>query len=310
MTSSHARGLRVCLVGCGGAIVLAVGLLAAIPSLAPAKSTKPYTCSGSLHSPGSLKGSYPNGVIVKGFCAVNAGKAHVTGTLTVTKTGVLGAAYGLNDKTHHGGSSLLVSGDLVVDKGGTAIIGCRVNPDGSGFNCIDDKSKHPTLKSSETITGNLIENGAFGVVVHNSKIDGSVTESGGGNGLNCTPSGVFSAFMSPPFFDYEDSTIKGDVTISKLVGCYLAVIRDHVGGNLTFTNNKLADPDAIEIETNTVGKNLACTGNSSVWDSHELSHTANFPRGPSPNTVHGKRSGQCVLSTPTTMGGPSGPGAF
>ena len=86
-------------------IVLAVALSAAIPSLAPAKSSKPYTCSGSLHSPGSLTGSYPNGVIVKGFCAVNAGKAHVTGTLTVTKTGVLGAAFGLNSKTHHGNSS-------------------------------------------------------------------------------------------------------------------------------------------------------------------------------------------------------------
>ena len=75
-------------------------------------------------------------------------------------------------------------------------------------------------------------------------------------------------------------------------------------------NNKLGDPDAIEIEANHVGKNLSCQGNSSVWDSHELSMTSNFPRGPSPNTVHGKRSGQCVLATPTTMGGPSGPGAF
>jgi hypothetical protein len=312
MTSSHGRRLRVVV---SGSIALTVGLLAAIPSLAPAKSSKPFTCSGSLHAPGSLSGSYPNGVIVKGFCAVNAGKANVTGTLTVTKTGVLGAAFGLNSKTHHGGSSLLVTGNLVVDKGGTAIIGCKVNPNGSGFPCIDDKSKHPTLKSAETITGNLIMNGAFGVVVHNSKVDGSITETGGGNGLNCKPSGVFAAFMSPPYFDYEDSTVKGNVTISKLVGCYLAVIRDHVAGNLTFTNNRLADPDAIEVEANHVGGNLACTGNtnvvpasSAIWDSSEANPTNGsfFPRIKNANTVAGKRSGQCVTPTPLTMGGPAG----
>jgi hypothetical protein len=321
MTPLHARRLRVVVAGFGGAIALAVGLLAAIPSLAPAKSSKPYTCSGTLHAPGSLTGSYPNGVVVKGFCAVNAGKAHVIGTLTVTKTGVLGAAFGANSKTHHGGSSLLVTGNVVVNRGGTAIIGCKVNPDGSGFPCIDEPNqKHPTLKSSEHITGSLIENAAYGVVVHNSKIDGSVKETGGGNGLNCTPSGVFKAFMSPPYFDYEDSTVKGDMTISGLVGCYLAVIRDHVQGNLTFTNNKLADPDAIEVELNHVGGNLACTGNtnavptsSAIWDSHEANpnNGSFFPRIPGANTVKGKRSGQCVTPTPLTMGGPSGtPGTF
>ena len=30
-------------------------------------------------NPGVLKGAYPNGVVVKGVCFVNDGKAHVTG---------------------------------------------------------------------------------------------------------------------------------------------------------------------------------------------------------------------------------------
>jgi hypothetical protein len=293
----------------GVPLAIATGLVLATAGFgaAVAPAAGPYVCSGTLGSAGKLHGTYPNGVVVKGACAVKTGTAHVIGTLTVTKGSALGAAYG----GHH--SSLTVTGNLVVDKGAVAILGCKVNPDGSGFPCIDETSmKHPTLKGHETVTGNLIENSPLGVVMHNSTIGGSIKETGGGGGLSCAPpkSGVFALFMSPVYSDYEDSTIGGNVAITGLKSCYLAVIRDNVHGNLGFTNNTLGDPDAIEIEADHVGKNLACHGNSSVWDSHELSMTANFPRGPDPNTVHGTRSGQCVLSTPTTMGGSSGPGAF
>jgi hypothetical protein len=258
-----------------------------------------------------LAGSYPSGVLVKGFCAVKDGPARVVGTLTLGPGSALAAAFGLNHRTHHGGSSLTVTGDLVVGRGATLILGCKVNPSGSGFPCIDEPNvKKPTLTSSEHVSGNLIENAPLGVVVHNSTIGGNVKEAAGGGGLSCTPSGPFKAFMSPIYSDYEDSSVHGNLQVTGLQSCYLAVIRVNVHGNLGFTNNKLADPDAIEIEANHVGKNLSCVGNSSVWDSHELSMTANFPRKADPNTVHGKRSGQCVRSTPVTMGGPSGPGAF
>jgi hypothetical protein len=286
---------------------VAVGLALAIAGAAVAPAAGPHTCSGSLGSPGLLKGSYPNGVVVKGVCAVKTGKAHVIGTLTVTKGSALGAAFG----RHH--SSLTLTGDLVVDKGAVVVLGCKVNPTGSGSACLDEPNmNHPTLTSHESVSGNLIENSPLAVIVHNSTIGGNVKETGGGGGLSCAPpkSGIFAKLMSPVFSDYEDSTIGGNLAITGLKSCYLAVIRVNVHGNLGFTNNTLADPDAIEIEADHVGKNLACHGNSSVWDSHELSMTSNFPRGPQPNTVHGTRSGQCVLSTPTTMGGSSGPGAF
>jgi hypothetical protein len=116
--------------------------------------------------------------------------------------------------------------------------------------------------------------------------------------------------MSPVYSDYEDSSDHGNLNVTGLKSCWLGVARVNVHGNVGFTNNKLADPDAIEIIANHVGKNLSCAGNSSVWDSTETSMTANFPRAPEPDAVHGKRSGQCVLSTPVTMGGPSGPGPF
>ena len=46
-----------------------------------------------------------------------------------------------------------------------------------------------------------------------------------------------------------------------------------------------------------------------MWDSGDLTDDL-FPRVPQPNTVDGKRSGQCVLSSPMSPGGPLGPGAF
>ena len=94
------------------------------------------------------------------------------------------------------------------------------------------------------------------------------------------------------------------------MSCWLGVARVRVGGNVSFTNNTFSDPDAIEIIANQVGGSLSCSGNSAVWDSSELSIGKLYPRMPGTNTVNGTRSGQCVLASPSTMGGPSGPGPF
>ncbi len=295
-----------------GAAGLALGVLAASPSVAPAAKgkPKPHTCLGTSKSPGVLAGSYPSGVLVKGVCGVNAGPAHVFGTLTLGPGSALAAAFGLNHRTHHGGSSLTVTGDLVVGRGATLILGCRVVAGGAGFPCLDEPNqKKPTLTSAERVSGNLIENAPLGVVVHNSLIGGNVKETGGGGGVNCTPSGPFKAFMSPVYSDYEDSSVGGNLGITGLKSCWLGVARVRVHGNLGFASNKLADPDAIEILANHVGKNLSCVGNSSVWDSFDLTMNP-YPRQADPNTVHGKRVGQCVLASPATAGGPSGPGPF
>lgn len=178
---------------------------------------------------------------------------------------------------------------------------------------LRESGRHPyRLTSFGRVSGNMIENAPLGVVVHNSAIGGNIKETGGGGGLSCVPptSGPFARFKSPVYSDYEDSSVGGSLAISGLRSCWLGVARVKVHGNLSFTNNKLGDPDAIEILSNRVGNDLSCRGNTSVWDSREKSMTANFPRLPEPNTVRGKRSGQCVLSTPTTIGGPSGPGLF
>lgn len=296
--------------------VLAIAIVGASAAVAPAAG--PFVCSGAFKTPGVLTGTYPSGVVVKGVCAVKSGKAHVIGTLTVTSGSALAAAYGLHR------SSLTVTGNVVVDKGGFVILGCKANPDGTGIPCLDDHAKVPKLRSHTVVTGNVIANAPIGILIHNTAIGGSLKETGGGGGLSCNvpKSGVFAAVKSPVYSDIEDSSLGKNVAITGMKSCWLGLARDKVAGSVTISRNGMGDPDAIEILASHIKKNLACTGNSHpaaeppgaepVWDSTETSMTPGviYPRIAEPNTVGGKRSGQCTVATPTTLGGSSGPGAF
>src|SRR5580658_8242364 len=72
------------------------------------QAVSPQVCSGTLKSPGVLAGTYPSGVIVRGVCDVNAGLATVDGNITVEPGASLLAAFGLDDLTQQGSSSLVV----------------------------------------------------------------------------------------------------------------------------------------------------------------------------------------------------------
>ncbi len=299
-------------------VAAVLGLAIAGVGAAAAPAAGPFVCSGAFKTPGVLKGNYPDGVVVKGVCAVKSGKAHVIGTLTVAKGAALAAAYALHN------SSLTVTGNVVVDKGGFVILGCKANPDGSGIPCLDDHAKVPKLRSHTVVTGNVIANAPVGILIHNTAIGGKYKETGGGGGLSCNPpkSGVFAAIKSPVYSDIEDSAIGKDVAISGMKSCWLGLARDRVGGSVTISNNTMGDPDAIEVLASHITKNLSCAGNGHpaaeppgaepVWDSTETSMTPGviYPRIAEPNSVGGTRSGQCTVSTPTTLGGSSGPGAF
>jgi hypothetical protein len=269
--------------------------------------------------PGVLAaGTYKSGVIVTGVCLVNDGPAKVLGTLQVRKGSVLGAAYGMNS------SSLTVQGNVKVGPGATVDLGCGA----ADSPCIDDPNPMaPTLISNGKITGNLISTKPLGVIVHLSTIGGNVIETGGGGGLSCSLPGPFpfSLFKSPAYSAYESSTIKGNVEVSGLKTCWLGVDEDTVKGTVKLLKNDLADPDGIEVLADTIRKDLVCRknihpaavvaanpGTFPVWDSADQPPTfPEYPRTPKPNTVHGKRFGQCVRSTPTTLGGPLGaPSSF
>jgi hypothetical protein len=257
--------------------------------------------------PGVLKGTFPHGVVVKGVCEVNNGPADVIGTLTVTDGSVLGASFGAHS------SSLTVAGDLVVDKQATVFLGCEANPDGA---CVDEPNpSNPTLTSHGSVSGNIIEHSALAVIVHNSSIGKGVAQTGGGGGLSCAPRkhGIFAKIKSPAFSVYEDSEIGNSLKISGLHTCFLSIARVTIGGNTTINSNETGDPDAIEVLANEIGNNLSCKGNSHpngapsdalpIWDSADKSRHL-YPRVSEPNTVGGKRSGQCVKASPIKRGGP------
>ena len=188
------------------------------------------------------------------------------------------------------------------------MLGC--NP--RSFPCIDDNQHKPKLSSADRISGDVIETAPLGVLIHNATIGHDFTATGGGGGLSCTTpkTGPFAQFKSPVYSALEDSSVSGDAAFTGLESCWLGMARVHVGGNASFIDDKLADPDAIEIVLNHVDKNLSChktTARSGTAPSRPKQH---FPAYAQPNTVSGKRSGQCVLATPVTKGGPSGPGPF
>ena len=74
---------------------------------------------------------------------------------------------------------------------------------------------------------------------------------------------------------------------------------------------EVLDTSIANVSLNHIAGNLACFGNSMVWDSADLSTTGSlYPRLPEPNTVGGERVGQCVLASAKDQGGPLGPGPF
>jgi hypothetical protein len=287
-----------------GAIALMLGLMAAVPGVAQASG--PHVCSGTPTSPGTLSGTFWTDVVVKGACQVNAGQAVVHGNLRITSGSALLAAFARNDVTGTGTSGLRVTKSITVGPDAAMLLGCFA----SSFACLDDPNQNaPTLNSHAAVGGGIYGSYALGIIVHDATIGGNVTQIGGGGGLTCNPEGIFAAFGSPAYTTYEDSTIGGNLSITNLRSCWLGTTRTQVWGSAYFTNNQLADPDAIEILSNHVHGDLTCTKNSMVWDSGDLSNNL-FPRQPEPNTVNGRRVGQCRLNSPTSPTDMPGPGLF
>jgi hypothetical protein len=285
----------------GRRLVLLAGLSALAFLLVPvggASAAAQHTCSGTPQNPGVLSGTYNADVVVQGFCAVPAGPAVINGNLTVNGASTLIAAFGNSDLT--------VNGNITVWVQGTAILGC----DPQSFACLDDPDQNnPTMFAALTVSGSIKEQQPLGVVIHNATIGGDVNETGGGGGLTCDPQGIFALLGPPAYSTIEDSTVSGSVTVSRMRGCWLGLIRLEVGRNMVVQSNLFADPDAIEINANHISGNLMCSGNSMVWDSGDPGEGL-FPRAPAPNTVDGGRFGQCVLSSPLEPEGPRGPGPF
>jgi hypothetical protein len=254
---------------------------------ASASSVDNFTCSGSFAF--IPAGSYSS-LTVEGFClAVPTGTLTVAHNVVVAPGAVLLANYPGNPAagTPAGRANITVGGNVIVESGAVLVIGCF------GPGC------------TEVISGNLVGDGALGIIVHATSINGSVLESAGGNGGTCAPptSGFFGFIHHPGFSVYDSDMIGGNVVVDGYQSCWLGVNHDQVGGNVVVVNNNLADPDAVEILDNTIMGNLVCQQNSMVWDSADIGEMGSlFPRVSEPNTVNGNRVGQCVTASPPGTG--------
>lgn len=289
------------LAGVLAACALVLAMVAA--TAGPAGAAPKASCSGDLTSfpanVGVLAGTYDGNVVVSGACVVVAGPTVVNGDLTLAPGATLIAAFSTG--------SLTVNGNVLVQKGATLILGCLP----TSFPCFDDMGEVPSLSSPGSVSGNLIATQPLGVIVHNTTIQGHVSENGGGGGTTCEPAGgIFALLGFPAYSDYEDSSIGGNLNVNHLHSCWLGMARDQVGGNLLLNQDQLADPDGAEVISNAVSGNLVCHQNSMVWDSADLSESGLYPRAWEPNSVDGGRVGQCVVAPPIDSPGGVSPGAF
>jgi hypothetical protein len=205
-------------------------------------------------------------------CTIPAGVVTVHGNATIASNAALDAT---GPSIEAG--TLTVLGSMMVGPNGILALGCTPEIGCQGT-------------TNDSVAGNLVAFNALGVLLHGDTIGGSVFVQGGGGGVNCNLSPLFTSFAgfpSPVYSTIEDNIVNGSVSVLALRTCWFAVIRDQVKGNVTVDYNTAADGDATEITDNIIGGNLSCFGNNpaaQVGDSLG-----------GPNTVAGKKLGECVI---------------
>jgi|HubBroStandDraft_6_1064221.scaffolds.fasta_scaffold27437_4 hypothetical protein len=232
------------------------------------------TCVG-----GSIASGTYETLHISGACTVDAGSVTVENDVTVLPGASLVAITGGNDTTVPS-SNLTVGGSLHVQKNAILILGCEP----VHFICANDPDQMTgTYFTRDRVAGNLDADNALSVIVHLTVLSGGASLIGGGGGLTCA--GLPAPFFFPPYGDFEDNLIVGNLTIKNWQSCYLAVIRDIIVDNLYYSDNVTLDPDGNEVVNNSIGQNWNCTGNSpspQIGDS-----------GGGPSTVFGHANGQC-----------------
>lgn len=173
-------------------------------------------------------------------------------------------------------------GHVTVPAGATCIIeagpitirgGLDIGP-GATFVFGDEGS--PTVNA--TISGGVVSTNALSVQIHFSTISGGVVLQGG--------AGPFGGPFDVSWNTLEDNTINGSVIVNGYDGFWQGFIRNTVNGSVTFSNNRVLDPDGNEFVTNTIHGSLSCRGNTpppQVGDSEGMD-----------NVVTGATSGQCA----------------
>jgi hypothetical protein len=182
--------------------------------------------------------------------AVFAGSLTATGPVDVGPNAFFGDAQGV--------APIMVGGPLSVEPNGAVVIG----------------SETPGGPLVSSIGGPVRGTDVSTVQIHNSALGGPVNLQGGG-GSNAILNDLGFAMYN--FSDLEDNVISGPVTINRYAGIWAGVIRNHIAGGLTFTNN--TNMDEFDIGSNVIAGNANCSGNNPAVN------TGGSPGAP--NTVSG-----------------------
>jgi len=244
-----------------GAVIMAGAMvvlgLATVTAGSASAAPSPGVCNG-----GSILGGVYTSLTINGTCFLDSGNVIVTGNVTVKSGDILFADYS--------GSDLQVKGNVVVQSNAALILGCNPN----SFPCYNN----PYGTTHDSIGGKLTSNGGVELIIHNTNVKGDVSFTNGG--ALCS-FGDYSTF--------EDSNFGGNVTINKVLTCWMGFIRNQVVGTVTYNNNATADLDGNEIVTNKIGGSLKCQGNNPPPQAGDS--------GGGPNLVAGTRTGQCTSTS-------------
>lgn len=264
------RRVRRLLAVTVAAVTVVGGVLVAADPAGAAPSPPSLTCSG-----GSIPAGTYSSVTVTGLCAVDSGDVLVQHSLVVAPNAGLNAAFG--------GSNLSVAQNLVVGTGAILVLGCEPE----AFSCLNDDPDNPSLSTHDSVGGNLVADGALMMLVHANTIGGNVSQSGGGGGVTCDlfPLGPDGP---PAYSTYEDNVIAQNASVTGVQTCWLGFIRNIVAGTVNYSGNVLADGDGNEVVSNTIGRNLNCSGNVPAPQAGDSGGAA--------NQVAGRSTGQCPVA--------------
>ena len=274
--------------------LLAIGGAASSAATTNAAATTTINCTPSGGLPvGPLPGGTYNTLVINGPCGVDDGSVTVTGNLTLNSP--TAAHPNTAIAALFASSRLTVLGNMIVQPGATAFVGCEnpANP------CLDNANGSSPVK----VGGNIVATRPLGVIVHDGRIGGDATIVGGGGSTNCQkPVGFFATIPGgpPQYSDFEDNTIGGNVWEVGIHSCWLGTLRNNIGGSLTVADNVMGDPDAMEILTNNIAGNDVCFNNSPVVG-------FGFDSGGIASHVAGSGVGECAFSVRRPDQLPNGP---
>lgn len=252
--------IKTCAV-VGALMAVLCGVVAATASANPFVGPPICTSKGT-----AISGNYST-LTISGNAYVPEGA-----TLNVTRNLTLAPGSCLDAFTV---ATVNVGGDIMVGSGAILALGCTPGALGPPLNQPPCHGQ----ATHDTVGGSISANAPLTMYLDGNTIRGSVISRGGGPGLNS------ESFVN---FPIKDNVIGGKLLVEGWQGGWAGLIRNQVGGSVSFSQNaSVLDPDSNEVQTNVVTGDLVCFGNSPA------AHV-NPEDGGQPNTVGGKKIGQCA----------------